>query len=122
MKHLRLFEGFSDEDYFRYVDNDEWWDNRDERIEMSSRTIDFISGLFSNWNLWIDDNLDMISVDNHNIREKNYDYMVKVYEVEDEYFYVEVVRYYPNGGTFTYCYKCDQLEGLERFLKSEHII
>ena len=118
MKHIKLFEGFNTDDYFQHIDNDDWWDNREIRIEMSSRTIEVISGLFSNWDIEVDDNKDMISVQ----AIKNYEYVIKVYEVDDEYFYVEVTRSYPNGGTFCYCYRCDQLEGLIQFLKNENII
>jgi hypothetical protein len=129
MKHIKLFEGFDNDDYFQHIDNDDWWDNRYARIEMSSRTIEVISGLFSNWDIDVDDNKDMISADNQNVSIKKYFYEIKVYEVDDEYFYVQVhalqsmgTRSYPNGGTFCYCYRCDQLEGLIQFLKNGNII
>ena len=122
MKHIKLFEGFNTDDYFQHIDNDDWWDNREIRIEMSSRTIEVISGILMFWDIDVDDNKDMIIADNQNVSIKNYDYEIKVYEVDDEYFYVQVTRSYPNGGTFCYCYRCDQLEGLIQFLKNENII
>ena len=128
MKHIRLFEGFNTDDYFQHIDNNDWWDNRDEQIEMSYNTIKKICGLFSNWNIEVDDNMYII-LDNQNVSIKNYEYTINLYEVDDEYFYVNVTRqyiwfdiYYPNGGSFEYSYKCDQLEGVIKFLKNENII
>jgi hypothetical protein len=120
MKHIRLFEGFNTDDYFQHIDNDDWWDNRDEQIEMSYNTIKKICGLFSNWDIEVDDNNLYIILDNQNVSIKNYDYTINLYEVDDEYFYVNVTRPYPNA--FEYSYKCDQLEGLIKFLKNENII
>ena len=94
---------------------------------MSSRTIEVISGLFSNWDIEVDDNKDMISVQGYTawVSKKNYEYVIKVYEVDDEYFYVQVTRSYPGstpaGSTFKQLswYKCDQLDGLKKFLKDK---
>jgi hypothetical protein len=127
MKHIRLFEGFNTDDYYQHIDSNDWWDNRYERIEMSYNTIKKICGLFSNWNIEVDDNMyiiknNMISTDNQNVSIKNYDYTINLYEVDDEYFYVNVTRRYPNGESFEYSYKCDQLEGVIKFLKNENII
>jgi len=120
MKHIKLFEGFDNDDYFQHIDNDDWWDNRDEQIEMSYNTIKKICGLFSNWDIEVDNN--MYILDNQNVSIKNYEYTINLYEVDDEYFYVNVTRRYPNGESFEYSYKCDQLEGLIKFLKNENII
>lgn len=129
MKYLRLYtEGFRNEDYFNIIDEHEWWDCFYNRIEMSSRTIDFISKLFSLWDLGVDDN--GITVNNNRVSVENYDYQIRVYEVEDEYFYVWCLKSSFSyiglrrelSHSASYYYKCDQLEGLESFLKSVHII
>ena len=130
MKHIKLYEGFNTDDYFQHIDNNDWWDNRDERIEISYNTIKKICGLFSNWDIEVDDNNMYIILDNQNVSIKNYEYTINLYEVDDEYFYVNLTRRYPNGyglfsrssGSFEYSYKCDQLEGVIKFLKNAYII
>ena len=128
MKHIKLFEGFNNDDYYQEIDYDDWWDNREIRIEMSSRTIEVISGILMFWDIDVDDNKDMISAYNQNVSIKNYDYEIKVYEVDDEYFYVQVTRSYPGstpaGSTFKQLswYKCDQFDGLKKLLKDKEII
>lgn len=116
MKHLKLFEHMK---YYHHIESDDYHDNLDERIEMSPKTIRTISELFTDWDISIDDNNDRISVDNENIyKELNTrEYSINLYEVEDEYFYVEINRYYPNGGRFTYYRKCDQLDGFKKCIE-----
>jgi hypothetical protein len=122
MKWMKLFEGFENGDLFQYIDNGDYWDNQDSRIEMSSSTIRIISELFNNWDIEIGDDNDVIYLDNVDIPIKNYRYEIRLYEVYDEYFYINITRCYHNGGSFNISYKCDQFEGLVELLKDKNII
>ncbi len=120
MKHLRLFEGFVG-DYYEEIDVDDYYDNLDIRIEMSSSIIKKISGLFS-WGVDVDDNNDIISVIcPPTMARRGCEYGICLYEVDDEYFYVCVTKYF-DGESFTYYYRCDQFDGLKKLLKDKGII
>ncbi len=121
MIHMKYFEGFGG-DYYVLIGVDDYYDNLDIRIEMSSSIIKKISGLFS-WgeDVDVDDNNDIISVIcPPTMARQGCEYGICLYEVDDEYFYVCVTKYF-DGESFTY-YRCDQFEGLVECLKNEGII
>jgi hypothetical protein len=137
MKYLRLFEGFSDE-YYVKIDNEEYWDNVDRRVEMSSNDISLLTKLFSvSTGVGIGStnglNRRLLAVTNImyvNKRRKVsgllYDYSMKIYKVDDEYFYVNIISHQPilpwSDFEMEYSYKCDQTDGLVEFLKNEGFI
>ena len=55
-----------------------------------------------------------------------YDYSMKIYKVDDEYFYVNIISHKPilpwSDFEMEYSYKCDQIDGLVEFLKNEGFI
>jgi len=119
MKYLRVFEGFVG-DYYQKVDNEEYWDNLAERLEMSSNLIDKIRKLFPGCEVYLipffelESDLDYITSDG-DLCIKIKDFMtIRLYEVDDEYFYVNV-----NDESY---YKCDQFEGLVKLLVDKNII
>jgi hypothetical protein len=136
MKYLRLFEGFGD-DYYEEIDNEEYWDNVDRRVEMSSNDISLLTKLFSvstgvgigSTNGSIQDRFLDLNIMYVNKRRKVsglYDYSMKIYKVDDEYFYVNIISHQPilpwSDFEMDYSYKCDQTDGLVEFLKNEGFI
>lgn len=137
MKHLRLFEGFGD-DYYVKIDNEEYWDNVGRRVEMSSNDISLLTKLFSvstgvgigSTNGSIQDRFLDLNIMYVNKRRKVsgllYDYSMKIYKVDDEYFYVNIISHQPilpwSDFEMDYSYKCDQIDGLVEFLKNEGFI
>ena len=132
MKHLRLFEGFGS-DYYEEIDNEEYWDNVGRRVEMSSNDISLLTKLFSvstgvgigstnGLNL----DLNIMYVNKRRKVSGLYDYSMKIYKVDDEYFYVNIISHQPilpwSDFEMEYSYKCDQTDGLVEFLKNEGFI
>ena len=134
MKYLRLFEGFGS-DYYVKIDNEEYWDNVGRRVEMSSNDISLLTKLFS-----VSTGVGIGSRRNQKFLDLNimyvnkrrkvsgllYDYSMKIYKVDDEYFYVNIISHKPilpwSDFEIEYSYKCDQIDGLVEFLKNEGFI
>ena len=128
MKHIRLFEGFETEDYYIIIDNEYYYDELQERVEMSNVTINRIKELFSeqidhpftHWDIDIGNMLDVINIWDHfptqNIQGK---YEIQIFETIDEYYYIYINNYKEH---YTDYYKCDQFEGLVKLLKDKSII
>jgi hypothetical protein len=123
MIHMKYFEGFGG-DYYEEIDVDDYYDNLDRRIKIHvvpRSSIKKISGLFS-WGVDVDDNNDIISVIcPPTMARRGCEYGIFLYEVDDEYFYVCVTKYF-DGESFTYYYRCDQFDGLKKLLKDKGII
>lgn len=125
---IELFENFETENYYQEISIEEWWERKS--ISMSESTINKILKI-------LPVHFESIHKDNINYlkhyHEDPDDYPVPsytkifIYESDDEYFYVFYNKVYEtqnNKGVIkhddiiTKQYKCDQLSGLEKLIKT----
>jgi hypothetical protein len=116
MKWLKLFEGFESNDYYQEISSDDYILNNSITVHMSDRTKSKIDSWFSN------DHNNTTYFNDSGITISFKEGFLYIYELEDEWFDVTHVRYGgPDGSGITH-YKCDQLEGLRKFLTDKGFI
>jgi hypothetical protein len=107
---IKLFEMFRTDDYYQEISRDEW--NYFTPLSIKKSSIDKIMKVFPS-----------IYIDDYYLRSYSKGIVVRIYESEDEYFYV----YYLDNSRYgikppAKLYKCDQIEGLFKLLKDKDII
>ena len=126
MIHIKLFEGFGTNDYYKEITNDECNFFRDSFINMSKsdsyklKTV--ISGDYHIEEKELDvpdEKFEVLKINYFYCREILPAKFVKVpkiftvVKVEDDWFLVYILGYF---------YKCDQIDGLIKFLKNEGLV
>jgi hypothetical protein len=126
MKWLKLFEGFESNDYYQEISGDDYILNNSITVHMSDKTKSKIDSWFSN-----DHNNTTYFKDSPGrsrcctprhgpgITISFKEGFLYIYELEDEWFDVTHVSVVGSGITH---YKCDQLEGLRKFLTDKGFI
>jgi|688.fasta_scaffold63858_9 hypothetical protein len=127
MNHIKLFEGYLDQYYQKMEDDFSYFDIEDLVQDMDKCD-------------WIENNLKegvkKISQRPTNlILEKKFDiprgkeyHRYNIMKCQDEYYYVKVITYMKkNMSSDTkyisdFWYKCDQFDGLKKFLRDENLI
>lgn len=115
-QRLKLFEEYNNDNYYQLLDVDDFLDAEYDRIEMSDKTINRIKQAFVGWDIevgYLNEFIYMWDFD------PNADHEIKIFEVDDEYFYCYINNY---NQDITDYYKCDQLEGLIKLFKDKELI
>lgn len=112
MINLKTFESYKSSNYYKKITEDEYYILCPyKNIEFSEEEYDKL-GEMSKWGIdYINDEYDTIKINDYEITK-----------IEDEYFIVS----FPDGRNkyeeILIYYKCDQFEGLVKFLKSKRLI
>lgn len=115
MKHIKLYEGFNNDDYYQEIDYEEWFTQRLNRLNISDTLNNRIKNLFdTNDYQKVDGRGSVIYV--YKICQGNL-CEIKISLNDDEWYYVALER--EPEDTF---YKCDQFDGLKKLLKDKEII
>ena len=122
MKHIKLYEGFNNDDYYQEIDYEEWFAQRLNRLNISDTLNNRIKNLFDTNDRNIDYRIGHLSSGNQG--SVRVDKMcqgilceIKISLNDDEWYYVALER--EPEDTF---YKCDQFDGLKKLLKDKEII
>jgi hypothetical protein len=122
---IKLFETFETNDYYQEVSMDEW--NYFTPLMITKSNIDKIMKILPCEKMLVPLEKSNCGAEYSYLRYKGE--KIKIYESEDEYFYV--CYFDPNQfaglnlnlrSHGVYYYKCDQFEGLVKFLKDKGII
>lgn len=138
MKHIKLFEGFSTEDFYTPLEADDYYDKVKENIPFARKDIKYLTSLFySFYSYFI-----VISVPNriydHSTLVSKEDISVDMFDnvkeivsytspskkgfsivaLSDDYFTINIGS---QDGSNKY-YLCDQMDGLLKVLKDKEVI
>ena len=114
MRHIKLFEGFN----HYYEEIEDLYDDDADWLPISSELRKSIKSWFS-----LSDEF-QIDIRNHNIEISSWDrsLWLNLLEMRDEYYYIQLGHIENGQVKLDGHYRCDQLDGLERFLKDKDII
>ena len=126
MKHLRLFEGFNQDEYYQEITSEEFNDLEDEGmiVGFSPKDRERLDIILNN-NVWPRFSKTIRSSSYNSggclVLMLNDDYFshVAIEPLEDDYYIVFTSNNKIDGSKY---YKCDQWEGLMRLLKDKGII
>jgi len=119
MKHIKLYEGFNNDEYYQEIEYDEYFAQRVNRLNISDNLNNRIKDLFDTYlgndYLKVDGQGSVIYVDSKD--DKGTLCEIKISLNDDEWYYVALEK--EPEDTF---YKCDQFEGLKKLLKDKEVI
>jgi hypothetical protein len=133
MKWLKLFEGFETDDYYVKIEDTSVVDD----YKFFDQMIDFSDILKVKPMVNMDVDSKICNINPPGGTLIRYLYLEErgdgiesysIYKLDDDWYYVQVEKYYPDidSGEMEFesmeWYKCDQLEGLIKFLKDKNII
>jgi hypothetical protein len=115
MKHIKLFENFEEDDYFKLIENEDLDNLFSRLVSIENGEFEKIQKLFS---------------DKYTVREEKcknggiFSFIkacrikfsiLRIWKLEDDWYLVSISDSDDNGRIF---FKCDQFDGLENFLKT----
>jgi hypothetical protein len=127
---IKLFEMFETNNYYQEIDKHEWIDSFHKKVEIS-HVFNNIKNLFGDEFICTERNYGIdrgvIEITSKppiaSPRRKSSDYpYIRIILNDDEWFYVHAVKKVDSYLNNIMFYKCDQFEGLVKFLKDKGII
>ena len=145
MIHIKLFEGFGTDDYYKEISEDDFYDMVMDGIDSNSELEDIGLDYFEKLKTYKTDmnirlnkgnrisSVRIISIDSTGVKFRSQGerlrelekrphlgYYFEVYGFTDEWFLV-YFEDWSRSNIITY-YKCDQMDGLIKFLKDKNIL
>ena len=145
MIHIKLFEGFETDDYYKEISEDDFYDMVMDGIDSNSELEDIGLDYFEKLKTYKTDmnirlnkgnrisSVRIISIDSTGVKFRSQGerlrelekrphlgYYFEVYGFTDEWFLV-YFEDWSRSNIITY-YKCDQMDGLIKFLKDKNIL
>ena len=113
MKHLKMFEGFSKEDYYTRLPDGNF---EVVLVKFNPKESSIISDKLKEFDVDVKEDSRTFHVVGDYIRRKHRYIYLRIDKSEDDWFYIHKGHIHPSGSIdttedFEY-YKCDQLEGL----------
>jgi hypothetical protein len=127
MLYLKLYEAFNREDFYQEIDSDEYYSEVDEdefRLRITTSEISLLRDkivpeYFSMSKIVYSDTCLEIPVFGTGVDSESY----YIFKCRDEWWYIlERLHHEDDHASGNYYYKCDQWEGLMRFLTDKNFI
>jgi hypothetical protein len=128
MRHIKLFEGFNKDEYYEEIE--ELYDDEDTFSPISSELKKSIKSWFEltddkicSLGFYITEELN-IDIRDYNINISSLDgsLWLNLMEMVDEYYYIQFGHIENGQVKLDGHYRCDQLDGVKKFLKDKGII
>ena len=127
MLYLKLYEAFNREDFYQEIDSDEYYSEVDEdefRLRITTSEISLLRDkivpeYFSMSKILYSDTCLEIPVFGTGVDSESY----YIFKCRDEWWYIlERLHHEDDDASGNYYYKCDQWDGLMRFLTDKNFI